>query len=265
MDEDEKKKQGWCDALWEAVNDAAPIDASAVNLGELSVAEAYAVQSMVIQRRIHKGERVIGWKVGATSRAVLNQMSGVTDEPIFGCMTSNSIYTNGTGIKASHFCNLAFEGEIAFIMEKPLKGPGITSSDVLMATFGVTASVELVDFRIKRSNRSITASIADNSGHAGIILGPIVKPAIDLDLRLEGVMVTKNGLLLGSACGCEALGSPINVVVWLANKLTQFDRGIEAGDIITTGSLTQFFFTEPGDVIDVSYTNLGSIQFCVTE
>lgn len=251
--------------MWQAVTEATPIDPSAVGLGELSVDEAYAVQAMMVKRRIQNGERVIGWKVGATSQAVLGQLRGVIDEPILGCMTSASIHTNLTGIEVSRFCRLGFEGEIAFIMEKPLRGPGITSADVLMASFGVSSSVELIDFRVRSSSGGITATIADNSGHAGIILGSVVKPVTALDLRLEGVMITKNGILLRSACGCEALGNPINVVVWLANKLAQFDRGIEEGDIITTGSLTQFFFVEPGDVIDVSYTHLGNIQFCVTE
>jgi 2-keto-4-pentenoate hydratase len=265
LGKDEDKKKVWCDALWDAVNGATSVDTSNLGLKELSVDEAYAVQSMVAERRIRNGERIIWWKVGATSQAVLNQFKGVTDEPILGCMTSNSIHTNVTGIKASEFCTLGFEGEIAFVMEKPLRGPGVTSADVLRATFGVTASTELIDFRVKSRDGNIAAVIADNSGHAGIILGPVVKPVTGLDLRLEGVMVTKNGILLGSACGCEALGNPINVVTWLANKLAQFDRGLEAGDIITTGSLTRYFLVEPGDTIDVSYTNLGSIQFRVTE
>jgi len=265
MDKNEKKMQKWCDALWDAIKVKKPIDSPGANLGQLTVDQAYAVQAMVVERRIQNGERVIGWKVGATSQAVLDQLRGVIDEPIAGCMTSSSIYTNVNGIKASHFCSLRFEGEIAFIMEKPLRGPGITNADVMMATFGVTSCVELVDSRISSWDENITEAIADNSAHGGIILGPIVKPLTELDLRHEGVVVSKNGRLLGSACGCEALGSPINVVTWLANKLAQFDRGIEAGDIITTGSLTKFFSVEPGDVVDVSYAHLGSIPFYITE
>lgn len=258
------KEQKWCDSLLKAEENAVPIDKSDENLEELSIPEAYNVQALVTEKRIKDGERVIGWKVGATSQAVLDQAGGLDEAPILGCMTSKSIYTNQSGIEASRFCQLCFEAEIAFIMEKSLIGPGITGSDVLMASYGVTASVELVDFRLIGGGGSIAAAIADNSGHAGIILGPVVKPAMDLDLRLEGVMVTKNGALVGSACGCEALGNPINVVTWLANKLGELGRGVAAGDIITTGSLTQFIALEPGDVVDVSYTHLGNIQFHVT-
>lgn len=259
------KKQKMFEALWEAVNTAQPINMSTSNLGELSVEEAYEVQAMVVKRRIQRGERVVGWKVGATSQGIQELLRGVTDGPIFGCMTTRSIHTNGSGIAASKFCAPAFEGEIAFIMERPLKGPGITIADVARATYGVVASVELVDSRIKVNGGDFKNIIADNSGHAGIILGPTVRPVTDLDLRLEGVMITKNGRLLGSACGCEALGNPMNVVAWLANKLAQFDRQIAEGEIITTGSLGQVIPVEAGDVIDVSYTNLGSVQFYVTE
>jgi 2-keto-4-pentenoate hydratase len=202
--------------------------------------------------------------VGATSRAILEILRGVTDEPVFGCMTTSSVHTNGSEIAASKFCSPSFEGEIAFIMEKALKGPGITTADVAMATFGVVAGVELVDSRLKVGDSDFKHFIADNSGHAGIILGSTVRPITDLDLRLEGVMLRKNGRLLGSACGCEALGNPINVVAWLANKLAQFDREIGAGDIITTGTLGQVIPVEAGDIVDVSYTNLGSVQFYVT-
>ena len=264
MDLKDKNKQEWCEALWEAVNGAMPIGPATSNLGELSVAEAYEVQAMVIEKRIQKGERIVGWKVGATSRVLLEMLRGITDEPVFGCMTTNSVYTNGSEIAASKFCSPLFEGEIAFIMGKPLKGPGITSADVAMATFGVAAGVELVDSRLKAGDGDFNNFIADNSGHAGFVLGSTVRPISDLDLRVEGVMLRKNGRLLGSACGCEALGNPINVVAWLANKLAQFDREIGAGEIITTGTLGQPIPIEAGDVIDVSYTNLGSIQFYVT-
>lgn len=259
------KKRAWCEALWEALQSARTIDTASAGLEELSVDEAYEVQALLIEKKIQEGERVIGWKVGATSQAILEMLRGVTDEPVLGCMTSRSVYPNGSSIPASRFCTPAFEGEIALIMERPLKGPGITSADVVRAAFGVMASVEIVDSRVDVRDGNYRNIIADNSAHAGILLGPTVKAVTELDLRLEGVMISKNGRLVGSGCGCEALGSPIHVVAWLANKLAQFDRGIEAGEIISTGSLGQIAPLEAGDVIDVSYTHLGSVQFSVTQ
>jgi 2-keto-4-pentenoate hydratase len=259
------KLEKWCDTLWKALNTATPADKTAAGLGDLTVAEAYEVQARLLQRKLDRGERIIGWKVGATHPAILDVLKGITDEPVFGSMTSRSLYPNGSGIPASNFCTPALEGEIAFILEKPLAGPGLTPADVALATHGVVGSVELVDSRIVVTDGDFRNIMADNSAHAGILLGPNVRPLVDLDLRLEGVVVSKNGRVLHSACGCEALGNPIHVVTWLANKLAEFDLRLEAGQIVTTGTLGQVTPIEAGDVIDVSYTHLGSIQFYVTE
>ncbi len=203
----------------------------------------------------------MGWKVGCTSQATMEQVK--IDEPIFGCMTSGSDYSSMGEVKASDFCKLGVEGEIAFVMEQPLKGPGITNSDVIMATTGIMGAVELVDSRTRDWKVTISEAIADNSLHAGVILGPLMRPISGFDLRHEGVIIRKNGRLLASGCGVEALGNPVNVVRWLANKLSAFDREIRAGEIILTGSLTKFFFVQPGDVVHVSYSNLGSIQVSI--
>jgi 2-keto-4-pentenoate hydratase len=230
-------------------------------MGELSVDQAYDVQAMLVENKIRRGERIIGWKVGCTSRATMDQLN--IDEPIFGCMTSGSHYSSLRGIKASDFCKLGIEGEIAFVMDRPLKGPGITPPDVIMAASGIMGAVELVDSRIRGWKMNISEAIADNSLHAGVILGAFMRPISGFDLKHEGVVICKNGRLLASGCGVEALGNPVNVVAWLANTLSAFDREIKAGEIILTGSLTKFFFVEAGDVLDVSFSNLGSIQFSI--
>ncbi len=229
------------------------------SIGKLSEKEAYEVQFDLIQNQMDQKERIIGWKVGATSYPIMKQIG--IDEPIFGCMTTASDYTSKSSIKASNFCRLAVEEEIAFILKKNLKGPGVTSADVFSSTGYITGAVELVDCRVTDWQPTITEAIADNSLHAGLVLGPIMKHLNGLDLRLEGAVISTNGTLLASGCGIEALGNPINVVTWLANKLSEYDREIEAGNIILTGSLTNYFRVDPGDTVDVSFSNLGSIQF----
>ena len=104
-----------------------------------------------------------------------------------------------------------------------------------------------------------------NSLHAGFILGPVMKSPKGFNLTQEGVILRKNGQLLASACGAEALGDPVGVVAWLANKLAASGRYIKKGKVVLTGSLTEFFFMAPQDTIDVSFSNLGSIQFSVGE
>lgn len=254
-------KQKWYRGLLKAKAKAEPIDSISKTLGDLSIGEAYDVQAMLVEDRINRGECIIGWKVGATSYAVMNQLK--INEPIFGCITSSSYYPLFSEVKASDFCKLAVEGEIAFVIAKTLRGPGVTNADVLLATAGIMGAVELVDCRVKGWRPNIAEAIADNSLHAGIILGSFMKPLTDFDLRQEGVILRKNSRLLSSACGVEALGDPVNVVTWLANKLSESGREIRTGQVILTGSLTEFFFVAPGDVIDVSFSNLGRIQFAV--
>jgi len=263
MSDRDSIKQRWYKALWKAYQEVKPIDSLTSTMGTLSVDEAYDVQAMLVEKKIGNGERVIGWKVGCTSQATMEQVK--IDEPIIGCMTSGSHYSSLVDVKISNFCKLGVEGEIAFVMDKPLKGPGVTNSDVIMATSGIMGAVELVDSRTRDWKVNISEAIADNSLHAGVILGPFMRSISGFDLRHEGVVICKNGRLVASGCGVEALGNPVNVVTWLANRLSSFDREVKAGQIILTGSLTKFFFVEPGDVVDVSFSNLGSIQFFIAD
>ena len=256
-----KLKQACYDRLLRVSEERKPAESLSSSIGELSIEEAYEVQAMLVDDRIRRGERVIGWKVGATSQAVMDQLK--IDEPIFGCMTSQSYYSSSRGVKASHFIKPAIEPEIAFIMGKTLRGPGLTQADVIPATSGIMAAVELVDCRIKDWKATTAELVADNACHAGIILGPFTKPISGFDLTREGMVLTKNGQLLASACGVEALGNPLNVVTWLANKLFELDKEIRPGEIVSTGSLTKYYFVEPGDVLDVSFSSLGSIHFTV--
>ncbi len=263
MSDRDSIKHRWYKALWKAYQEVKPIDSLTSTMGTLSVDEAYDVQAMLVETKIRNGEQVIGWKVGCTSQATMEQVK--IDEPIIGCMTSGSYYSSLIDLKMSDFCKLAAEGEIAFVMDQPLKGPGVTNSDVIMATRGVMGAVELVDSRTRDWKVNISEAIADNSLHAGVILGPFMRAMSGFDLRHEGVVICKNGRLLASGCGVEALGNPVNVVTWLANKLSAFGREIKAGQIILTGSLTKFFFIDPGDVVNVSFSNLGSIQFSIVD
>ena len=260
MDSIQKK---WADRLASACETRKQTDSLVASAGELSIGQAYAVQAALIDRRLNRGERVIGWKVGATSRSVMKQLH--IDEPIFGCMTTQSSYPSLRPVKASDFCRLAVEAEIALVMGKHLEGPGVTSADVFASAAGAMGVVELVDCRVTDWQPQITEAIADNSLHAGIILGPVMNPIIGRDLRFEGAVIKINGRLLASGCGVEALGNPVDVVAWLANKLARSDRMLKQGDIVSTGSLTSFIHVQPGDLVDVSFSSLGNIQFLVED
>jgi 2-oxopent-4-enoate/cis-2-oxohex-4-enoate hydratase len=254
-------KHKWFESLHAASVNTRQADSLVATFGDISKEQAYDIQAMLVEERLQNGEHIIGWKVGATSLATMSQLN--ITEPILGCMTSASYYPLIKSVKASDFCKLGVEGEIAFVMGKNLRGPGVTKADTITATAGIMGAIELVDCRTKDWKPSITEAIADNSLHAGIILGSSMKSIIGFDLSREGVILRKNGSLLASACGVEALGDPVNVVTWLANNLSGQGREIRKGEIILTGSLTQFYFVEPGDIIDFTFTSLGNIQFAV--
>lgn len=124
-------------------------------------------------------------------------------------------------------------------------------------------AVELVDCRFTDWQATPEEIVADNALHAGIILGPVMTPISGFDLIHEGLIMHRNGELLAGACGVEALGDPLNVGVWLANKLGALGKTLDAGAVVSTGSLTRFFFVQPGDVMDVSFANLSRIHFHV--
>jgi len=255
--------EAWTDAVYAAQRDRVQIPGPSKSLGELSLEEGYEVQARVIARRCEAGERQVGWKIGATSFAILEQMKGLIDGPMYGAMMSGTTLSDPEYLRASDFFSVGVEAEIGLVLEKPLRGPGITNVDVLAAAAGVVAAVEIIDTRLEQGTGSLADGAADNAAHGGSLLGTLMRPALGFDFVHEGAIVRKNGRLFGSACGVEALGNPLGVVSWLANELATRDRQIEAGQVVSTGSLLKIMPAEAGDVIEASFSNLGAIQFAV--
>ncbi len=261
MAESDKRIEQWTDALYAAHQDRVQIPGPSGSYGKLSLHDAYEVQARVAARRVAAGERQIGWKVGATSFAILEQMKGLIDGPSYGVLMSGTTFSDPECIRASDFFGIGLEAEIGIVLEKPLQGPGITNIDVLAAASAVVAGVEILDGRIVEGTSSLEDGMADNAFHGGCVLGTLMCPARGFDFLHEGVIVRKNGKLFGSACGVEALGNPLSVVSWLANELAKHERGIEAGQVISTGSLTKILPAEAGDVIEMSFAHLGVVRF----
>jgi 2-oxopent-4-enoate/cis-2-oxohex-4-enoate hydratase len=253
----------WADALYQAVVDGVQIPGPSGQFGELSLHDAYEVQARVVAKRVAAGERQVGWKVGATSFAILEQMKGLIDGPSYGCLMSGTTWSDPEYIRASDFHGIGLEPEIGVVLDRPLRGPGITNVDVLAACSGVVAAVEILDGRIQRGTGGLADGPADNAFHGGSVLGTRMVSARDFDFLHEGAIVRKNGRLFGSACGVEALGNPLSVVSWLANELAGHDRQIEAGHVVSTGSLLKILPAEAGDVIEMSFANLGSVSFAI--
>jgi 2-oxopent-4-enoate/cis-2-oxohex-4-enoate hydratase len=259
----EARIEQWSEAIYAAQRDRVAIPGPTGTIGELSLHEAYEVQARVVQRRCDAGERQIGWKVGATSFAILEQMKGMIDGPMYGALLSGTTFSDPEHIRAADFFSIGLEAEIGVVLERPLRGPGVTNVDVLAAAAGVVAMAEIVDSRIEPGSGGLADGAADNAAHGAALLGTLMRPARGFDFLHEGAIVRKNGKLFGSGCGVEALGNPLSVVSWLANELAAHDREIEAGHVVSTGSFMKILTAEAGDTIEMSFANLGAIRFAI--
>lgn len=228
---------------------------------EITIEDAYRVQQRMIARRIEAGERVVGKKIGVTSKAVMN-MLGVF-QPDFGMLLDRMIYNEGEAIPADTLIQPKAEGEIAFILKKDLKGPGVTAADVLAATEGVMTCFEIVDSRIRDWKIKVQDTVADNASCGVLVLGDSLVDPRKVDLYTCGMILEKNGEIVATGSGAAALGAPANAVAWLANTLGSLDIPLKAGEVILSGSLAAMVPVKAGDNLRVTIGGIGgcSVRF----
>ena len=227
----------------------------------ITIEDAYAIQQRMMARRLQAGERVVGKKIGVTSAAVMN-MLGVY-QPDFGWLTDAMVYNEGEAIPASTLIQPKAEGEIAFVLKKTLKGPGVTAADVLAATEGVMACFEIVDSRIQDWKIKIQDTVADNASCGVFVLGDRLVDPRDVDLVTCGMVLEKNGEIVATGAGAAALGHPANAVAWLANTLGAHGIALEAGEVVLSGSLAIMVPVVAGDNLRVTIGGIGgcSVRF----
>ncbi|SFB21297.1 2-oxopent-4-enoate/cis-2-oxohex-4-enoate hydratase [Collimonas sp. OK607] len=245
------------DELYEALIKRLPVAPLTERFPELSLEDAYQIQLHMIGRRLAMGERVVGKKIGLTSVAV-QTMLGV-DQPDFGHLTSAMAYDSGATVPASAMIAPRAEGEIAFILKRDLAGPGITNLDVLAATAYVVPCFEIVDSRIRDWKIRIQDTVADNASSAAFVLGNTPVDPNQVDFVHCGMVVEKNGVIVGTGAGAAALGSPLTAVAWLANTLGRLGLGLKAGEVILSGALSALVPVQAGDQMRVTIGGIGSV------
>lgn len=223
---------------------------------ELTLKDAYAIQQGVISKRVAHGEKVIGKKIGVTSQAVMNMLK--VSEPDFGLLTERMMVKQNASIERASLLQPKVEGEIAFVLKNDVSGPGVTASDVLRATEGVMACLEVVDSRIRDWKITIVDTVADNASCGLFALGDCMVSPHSLDLSTVGMVLRKNGHVVGTGAGAASMGSPVNAVVWLANTLGEFGMSLKAGDIILSGALSAMVEVNAGDNVRVDLHGIGS-------
>jgi 2-oxopent-4-enoate/cis-2-oxohex-4-enoate hydratase len=250
------------DALYDALHAGVAVAPLTEQYPDMSIEDAYAVQQHMVARRLDDGERIVGWKIGVTSAAVMN-MLGVY-QPDFGCLTDTMVYNQGESIPSDSLIQPKAEGEIAFVLKRNLQGPGITVADVLMATEGVMTCFEIVDSRIKDWRIKIQDTVADNASCGALVLGDRLVDPRNVDLNTCGMVLEKNGEIVATGAGAAALGGPVNAVVWLANTLGRMGITMKAGEIVLSGSLAIMVPVVKGDQLRVAIGGIGScsVRFC---
>jgi 2-oxopent-4-enoate/cis-2-oxohex-4-enoate hydratase len=242
--------------LYQALVDAKTVKPLTDRHPDITIEDAYKIQQQLMKLRLNAGERVIGKKIGVTSKAVMN-MLGVY-QPDFGYLTDGMVYNEGQAIPMSRLIQPKAEGEIAFVLKKTLKGPGISSADVLAATEGVMACFEIVDSRIQDWKIKIQDTVADNASCGVFVLGDRLVDPRDVDLQTCGMVLEKNGDIVATGAGAAALGAPANAVAWLANTLGRLGIALEAGEVVMSGSLAIMVPVVAGDNLRVTIGGIGS-------
>ena len=244
------------DELYAALGGCSTIEPLTGRFAEITIDDAYHVQQRMVQRRQQAGETVVGKKIGVTSRAVMD-MLGVY-QPDFGYLLSGMVYGEGQSIPVASLIQPKAEGEIAFILKKDLLGPGVTNADVLAATECVMPCFEIVDSRIHDWKIKIQDTVADNASCGVFVLGDRAVSPRAVDLSTCGMVLEKNGEVIGTGAGAAALGSPVNAVAWLANTLGRLGIALKAGEVILSGALAAMAQARAGDNFRVSIGGIGS-------
>ncbi len=248
------------DLLLEAERTRKPITQLSTTFPSIEITDSYAISAAVTRQKIEAGGRLIGHKIGLTSKAM--QQSSQIDEPDYGHLLDKMLVADGAKVRHADYCVPRVEPELAFVLGKPLKGPGVGLLDVLRATEYVVPAIEIIDARVQNP-RKITDTVADNGAAAGIILGGRPVGPMDIDLRWVGAVFYRNSEIEETGLAAGVLGHPALGIAWLANKVGQFGTVLEPGHIMLSGSFTRPVWADKGDTLHADFGSLGglAVQF----
>jgi 2-keto-4-pentenoate hydratase len=225
---------------------------------DIDVVDAYEIQLINIRQRVAEGARVLGHKVGLSSKA-MQQMMGV-DEPDYGHLLNEMQVFEDTPVKAGRYLLPRVEVEVGFILGADLPGAGCTEDDVLAATEALVPSIELIDTRITDWKIALCDTIADNASSAGFVLGQARVAPADVDVKAIGAVLTRDGEVIAEGRSDAVLGNPVTAVAWLSRKVESFGVRLRKGDIVLPGSCTRAIDARAGDEFVADFTGLGSVR-----
>ncbi|HEX9064200.1 MAG TPA: fumarylacetoacetate hydrolase family protein [Streptosporangiaceae bacterium] len=223
------------EALYNARRTGVPIEPLTDAHPGLSVTDAYRIQRDLVSRLLSDGDRVSGYKLGLTS-GPMQRMLGV-DSPDFAPVLASHVHADGAEIGVAGFIHPRVEAEIALVLGADLAGPDCTALDVAAAVSGAAAAIEIVDSRIAGWRIKLADTIADLASSGAIVLGSAVVPLAGIDLRLAGMVFSRDGEVIATGAGAAALGSPLEATAWLVRTLAGLGESLRAGQFVMTGAL----------------------------
>ncbi|HLJ70813.1 MAG TPA: 2-oxo-hepta-3-ene-1,7-dioic acid hydratase [Roseiarcus sp.] len=230
----------------------------------MTMADSYAIQKAWLDIKLKRGGRIVGHKIGLTSKAM--QAAVGVKEPDSGFLLDDMVFADGGEIPSGRFIGLRVEAELAFVLGKPLAGPNCTASDAVAASDFVSPALELLDTRIFRvdpetgKTRTVRDTIADNAANAGLILGGRRFRPFDHDLRWIGAICAKNGEVEETGLAAGVLNNPATGIAWLANRLAENGERLEAGEIVLAGSFIRPIEVGRGDRIHADFGAFGAVS-----
>ena len=225
---------------------------------DIDVVDAYEIQLINIRQRVAEGARVIGHKVGLSSKAMQEMMD--VDEPDYGHLLDEMQVFEDRPVPAGKYLYPRVEVEVGFVLADDLPGEGCTEDDVLAATAAFAPAIELIDTRIKDWKIKLCDTIADNASSAGWVLGEARVSPKDVDIQNIDAVLTRNGEVVAKGRSDAVLGNPVTAVAWLARKVDSFGVRLKAGDIVLPGSCTKAFDATTGDDFVADFDGLGSVH-----
>ncbi len=250
--------------LYQAERDRRQIDPITLTHPDMSMDDAYAIQKQWVDKKVTDGRRIVGYKIGLTSRAMQDTMK--IDQPDYGVLLDDMVFADGGDIETARFSDPRIEVELAFVLKDRLAGEHVTIFDVLNATDYVVPALELISARSHRVHpksgyvRKIYDTIADNAANAGIIMGGRPIKPLDMDLRWCGALCYVNGVLEETGLAAGVLNHPANGICWVARRFAPHGIALEPGQIILSGSFIRPVKVNAGDTVHADYGRLGGIS-----
>ncbi|MGB7244640.1 MAG: 2-oxo-hepta-3-ene-1,7-dioic acid hydratase [Sulfitobacter sp.] len=231
---------------------------------DMGMDDAYAVQNAIYRAKLAAGRRVIGWKIGLTSKAMQYALN--INIPDSGILFDDMLFEHGATVPKGRFIQPRVEAEIAFVLKAPLGGADVSREEVIAATDYVAPSIEILDTRILRADpntgetRKVFDTISDNAANAGVVLGAERHAINACDLRWVGAITSRTGEVEETGLGAGVLNDPVESVVWLARRMAQYGQTIEPGQIILSGSFIRPVECPSGSHITADFGSFGSVE-----